>query len=306
MPQTLIYRPILIDELITNNRIGSYINVFSPQNDIELMGVYLWNSHVCGAIYPLIGAAEVALRNSIDQAIHSSLGPFWWSGSKLKYKSFSPGGPLPWPVKCVRENLATATNNYKKEKKKRYHIPGNVVPDHAGSVAKTEFSTWEFILDNEFMGNNLIWPGHLGKVFKGTWPSTHASTVLTHARDLVGNIREFRNRLFHHEPAWKRYGVNTEADAISHLHEKIDKIIQLLNLINPEKTRMLEKNRIINAAQRACSSQEIRRFQHLVRTHKIKSIGRFVELADNCSQNNEIIQAKIYKGRQSKFLIIPV
>lgn len=54
MPRTLQYRPTLIDELISNERINSYQNVFQPATDIELMGVYLWNAHVSGAIYLLI------------------------------------------------------------------------------------------------------------------------------------------------------------------------------------------------------------------------------------------------------------
>ena len=39
MPRTLQYRPTLIDELISNERINSYQNVFQPASDIELMGV---------------------------------------------------------------------------------------------------------------------------------------------------------------------------------------------------------------------------------------------------------------------------
>ena len=65
MPKTLQYRPTLIDQLISNERINSYQNVFQPANDIELMGVYLWNSHVSGAIYPILGAAEITLSSCV-------------------------------------------------------------------------------------------------------------------------------------------------------------------------------------------------------------------------------------------------
>ena len=73
IPHTLQYRPLLIDTLISNERINSYRSVFRPANDVELMGVYLWNTHVCGALYPLIGAVEVTLRNAIDQALATVL-----------------------------------------------------------------------------------------------------------------------------------------------------------------------------------------------------------------------------------------
>ncbi|MFC3339733.1 hypothetical protein [Paracandidimonas soli] len=69
MPIALQYRPVLIDTLISNERVNSYQSVFQPANDVELMGVYLWNSYVCGTLYPLIGAVEITLRNAIDQAL---------------------------------------------------------------------------------------------------------------------------------------------------------------------------------------------------------------------------------------------
>lgn len=307
MPSTIQYRPAIIDVLITNERINSYSTVFNPSNDTELVGVYLWNAHVCGAIYPIISAAEIALRNAIDQALtSSSLGRFWWGGSKLQYNSFKSGVPAPFEVQAIKDNFTSATKTFLKDRKNRYGIAKTVPPTHAGVVAKTEFSTWEFILNHEFMGNNKIWPARLGKVFCGPWPSTHASTVLTHAKDLVSTIRDFRNRVFHHEPAWKRFGVLTEADAILHLQEKISKIETLLTLIHPEKTRLLTRSGLLPSARRACSSDEIRRFQHLAKTKKIKSVLRLADLADACSRNNQVMKAKILKGNQKEFLIAPV
>lgn len=306
MPTSLQYRPDIIDLLITNDRINSYKSVFKPTTDIELVGVYLWNAHVCGAIYPVISAVEIALRNSIDQALTtSSLGRFWWKGSKLKYNSYISGGVPPFVVTALKDNFARATSSFLNDRRKRYGVPTNVPPTHAGVVAKTEFSTWEFILDHEFMGNNKIWPSRLGKVFCGPWPSTNASTVLAYAKDLVLTIREFRNRVFHHEPVWKRFGVHSETDAIVHLQEKISKIETLLTLIHPEKTKLLTRNGLLPAARRACSSAEIRRFQHLAASYKVKSVQRLADLADACSQNNQVVKVKVYKGSQAEFLIVP-
>lgn len=66
MPHTICYQEI-IDDLITEERLKSYEVTFNTQNDIELLGAYLWNSHVCSALYPLLSATEVALRNAIDK-----------------------------------------------------------------------------------------------------------------------------------------------------------------------------------------------------------------------------------------------
>lgn len=303
MPKTLRYRPILIDQLITNERINSYQSVFQPSNDIELMGVYLWNAHVCGAVYPLISMAEITLRNAIDQALQAHLGRFWWKGSRLHYLSFKPHAPVPDVVQNVRNNFTRATNKFQDAQRRRYKITGHVPLSHPGIVSQTEFYTWECMLDHEFMGNKLIWPSRLGTVFAGSWPNTHAGTVLTHARNLVSTVREFRNRLFHHEPAWKRFGVVTEADALLHLKEKILTIESLIALIHPENLKLMEKNGLLDMARRACTSQEIRRFQHLAETYKINSMDGLQILVDRCRTENCILPVELDFESQRMFLI---
>ncbi|WP_417552669.1 Abi family protein [Marinomonas fungiae] len=304
MPRSINYRPTLIDELITNERLNSYASVFSYSDDSELVGAYLWNTHVCSAIYPLLTASEVALRNSIDTALVKDIGRFWWARNRLHYKSFTSSSNEPFEVKAIKNNFSKATDQVRKDKKGRYRIK-SATPTHHEIIAKTEFSTWEFILDAEFMGPNLIWPKHLGAVFKGSWPSRSASTMLGSTRDLVKTIREFRNRVSHHEPIWKRYGVHTELDAISHLNEKIDKIMQLVALISPDKEQLLVKNGLLARAKMACSIDELRRYQNLTTPHKVKSISKLCMLAQQSTRDNKTIPVTIYKNGSANFLIQP-
>ncbi|QKH37159.1 CAAX protease [Achromobacter pestifer] len=305
MPHTLQYRPLLIDALISNERINSYQSVFNPANDVELMGAYLWNAHACGALYPLMGAVEISLRNSIDRALVADLGRFWWAGGKLRYRSYAPGTDAPHPVQAVRNNFAKATRNHASEQRRRHAVRGNVMPQHHGVIAKTEFSTWEFLLDTELMGRGLIWPKHLSAVFRGVWPMRQAGGMLAHVQDLVATLRAFRNRLFHHEPAWKRYGVQTEADALQHLQEKTAKAESLLMLIHPENLRLLQTNGLLRDARRACTASEIRRFQHLAQTHRINSLNTLTELVTRSAQENSALVARIHHGQDQRFLILP-
>jgi hypothetical protein len=269
------------------------------------MGVYLWNTHVCGAIYPLIGAAEVSLRNSIDQALSLKLGQFWWSGTRLRYRSFAPGAAVPRVVGAVRDNFAAAGTKYVAEQRRRYNVRGHVVGNHHGIVAKTEFSTWQFLLHPEFMGRGLIWPQYLGKVFAGQWPSTHSRTVLAIAYDLVSTLRDFRNRIFHHEPAWKRFGIVSETDAVRHLCEKISRIEELLRLIHPENVRLLQVNGLLKSAYRACSSDEIRRFQHLAQTHPVNTLENLAALVQRSESTNAVLLAKLCGKSPERFLVSP-
>ena len=130
-----------------------------------------------------------------------------------------------------------------------------------------------------------------------------ASAVLTHGRDLVTTLREFRNRLFHYEPAWKRYGVQNEEDALQHLREKLHKVEKLLTLIHPENLRLLQVNGLLRAAHRACSVGEIRRFQHLARVYSIDSLSTLTELATQCATKNEVLTVRLRREPSALFLI---
>lgn len=207
-------------------------------------------------------------------------------------------------MQAVRDNFAKATRTYGAEQRRRHAVRGSVTPHHAGVIAKTEFSTWEFLLDDEFMGRGLIWLKHLSGVFRGPWPSRQAGAVLAHVRDLVATLRDFRNRLFHHEPAWKRYGVRSEADALQHLQEKIDKAESLLALVHPENLRLLQANGLLRDAHRASTAGEIRRFQHLAQVHKVNSLGELAGLVERSALENSVLEARVYRGKQQRFLLL--
>jgi len=305
MPPFLQRSPTLLKALISSERLSSYQSVFQPANDIELMGVYLWNAHVCGTLYPLIHMAEITLRNAIDQALVAELGTFWWSGARLRHRSYTHGAALPHAVQAVQDNFIKATRKYIDEIRSRYRVHGHITPRHAGVLAKAELSTWEFLLDAEFMGRGLIWPKHMSSVFRGPWPTPRASAALDHARNLVMTLRHFRNRLFHHEPAWKRYGVHTEAEALRHLRDKVSRTEALLALIHPENPQILRTNGLLQAAHRACTADEIRRFQNLAHTHQIYSLSALGELVDHCILTNCILTARLRRRHSQQFLILP-
>ncbi|TAM49063.1 MAG: hypothetical protein EPN57_26510 [Paraburkholderia sp.] len=90
-----------------------------------------------------------------------------------------------------------------------------------------------------------------------------------------------------------------------HLQEKLDKIESLIALIHPEKLRLLERNGLLRTARRACTSREIRRFQHLAQIHKIGSMRKLQELIDRCGTDDAVLTAKVYLGRQQRFLVTP-
>lgn len=309
MPSTIRYRPELIDELISQKRIQSYQKVFDIQSDTELVGVYVWNNHVASSILPLLSFAEITLRNAIDSALRQDLGSFWWKSATLKYtvtknSKFYNKSTVPSTIESIRNNFESASKAHKKDSRKRYNI--NVKnPAHAEVIAKTDFSTWQFLFSDELMGQGLIWPKNLGKVLRGPWPSTSASTTLSSVHDLIANVREFRNRISHHEPLWKAYGVLNEQDAINYLRTKIHAIEKLIEIIHPESLLLLKKNGVLDAAYRACSYEEIQRFKYRSVTHTISSMGKLSKLADTVHHQSQVLQIKVYGQKARRLLIIP-
>ncbi|MEH0293047.1 hypothetical protein V6R98_14465 [Agrobacterium sp. CCNWLW71] len=306
MPSSVALYPHIIPVAITASRLDSYRSVFSAATDHELVGCYLWNQHVCSAMYPLLSSVEITIRNSIDRAIAPDLGHFWWRGSKLHYKSFVPHVAPPQPVQSIRDNFSKATLSVKKDRRKRYpHLPTNLPPLHDDIVAKTDFSTWEFMLDQEFLGPSLIWQSKLGQVLKGKWPSPSLGNTLSHAQNLTKTVRELRNRVSHSEPVWKRYGILNETDALAYLNEKIDTIEEIVVLFSPEKLHFLEKNNILKSARRLCTQRELERIKKNGPIFAVNSFSRLQNLVKNHQNAEGGMHIKLYAPGKRRFVIFP-
>lgn len=267
----------VINGVITRERLNSYTNVFGCVTDGQAMGAYYWNVAMCSALYSLITAVEVTIRNSVDSALQPDLGDRWWSGSKLYYKSYVADGPVPAPVKKLKDSFANAYRSVKKEKEKRYSVV-NANPTHHEVIAKTDFAVWEWILDEEFLSPGCIWPQHLRKVFRGTWPSLSDKVTLRTAREAVADIRLLRNRVHHNEPVWKAHGVLNASDAVEYVQGKIAKIISLLELIEPAKVGVLRDSGVLAHANRIATVAEILRYQNQSLPLNIKPTGKMLKL----------------------------
>ena len=150
VPRSITYRPEIIGDLISSGRIYSYEHVFNHKDDAELVGAYLWNANVCAALYPLVQLVEVSLRNSIDSALSYNNNRMWWARGRLGYNSYQAGAAEPRLIQKIRSNFDGAANKVRIDKFERYGVRAH--PTHAEIVAKTDFATWEWMLDSEFYG----------------------------------------------------------------------------------------------------------------------------------------------------------
>lgn len=251
------YKAQTIYQLISSKRLYSYKQIFNPQNDEELLGGYLWNLYISSLFFKVSNLVEITLRNSINNALTKDLGEIWWAKSKLHYKSYiSSQHPVPENVKKLRDGFVSARNQAKREKENRYGAV-NYIPTHEEIISNTKFQIWELILDDEFVGNRLIWNKNLGKVFKGAWPNNSANDLLISLRQEINNIRLFRNRIAHHEPLWKAHNINTMEDAIEYLHKKLSSMEKVLGYISPEKIQFIEEKGLLQELRNALTVNSI-------------------------------------------------
>lgn len=288
----------VINGVITRERLNSYINVFGCLNDGQAMGAYYWNVAMCSALYSLITAAEVTIRNSVDSALQPVLGNRWWSGSNLHYKSYVAGVAAPETVKKLKDSFAKAHKSVVREKKIRYGIK-SATPTHHEVIAKTDFSVWEWILDEEFLSPGCIWPQNLRKVFRGTWTNPSDKVTLRTAREAVSDIRLLRNRVHHNEPVWKAHGVLNTSDAVEYVQGKIVKIISLLELIEPAKVDVLRGSGVLANINRVATVSEVLRYQKQSLPLNIKPKGKMSKLFAE-----DQVGVAIVRGRTKRLFIV--
>ena len=165
MPRNFHYPPIL--SLISAPRLASYDTTFSPSTDSELYGIYIWAQHVVGALYPILQNIEISLRNAIDAEARQRFGEFYW-----RLPQFNTPQTIDFS-----NNLRKAESKLNAEWRTREHrrrglISGTSAWSHDKIVAATDFSTWEYVLRDDFSTQDrtqepyCLWPLSMSKIFR--------------------------------------------------------------------------------------------------------------------------------------------
>lgn len=264
MPKNIQYNKV--EDCISKPRINTYISFFPDHSTEEIYGIYLWNKVLCGAIYPILQAAEIALRNAINKPAVARFGDYWYE--HIDHNKYNPTTNNYNYTSLVRNFEKARENVVKKLNKKIVNptlkLPFTHKPDFNLVVAETDFSTWEFALHNCHykVGNNkYLWPKQSKKSFE-QWPTQGSGDLHVILYDLVAELRPFRNRLSHHEPLWKGISVTNEIEALNFIKQKIDKIEELIKIISKEKPILLDTQKLLGKARYIASKEMLDRCRH--------------------------------------------
>lgn len=172
-------------------RVGAY-SLETDNDSTDTVARYLLNGHLCAAFHPALHAFEVTFRNSLfdaSQAVVVTTGR--QQGSVKCWLDMKP------PLLDDR-----ADRSVKDAKRKlgdlKFHTPGRL-------VSKLSFGFWTNLLDRPYeqgkKGGPNLWPRLIPTVFPNI-PKPFASRQAI--ADKLRSIRDFRNRIAHHEPIWDR------------------------------------------------------------------------------------------------------
>ncbi len=162
---------------------GAVGGVLTP----AVLANYYWNVALCEALYPSLHCVEVTLRNSIHSAATASFGsPMWFA--------------MAAPVLVDNRNGYPAEEQIVRDAMQRLMATGRI-PTDGDVVAALDFGFWTALFKAEY--EQILWRrrGFMKAVFPNR-PSVRNFRGVAAGR--FNGIRQFRNRVFHHEPIWKR------------------------------------------------------------------------------------------------------
>ncbi|MEM5550288.1 hypothetical protein WNY63_06050 [Pseudoalteromonas neustonica] len=270
MPKNINYTPIF--NLVSQPRLSRFDVFFSDieDKDYKRFGIYLWSQHASASLYPLMQHLEVLLRNSIDREARRRFGDYWWDfvnvdTTKTNHNNFKNG------IRIALRNLEKA---WKKAEKIKLGISQNdslpatsQVPNfsHDDIVAATDFGTWKEVLISAYHTSNLadqddfLWPKSISKVFRkynafDNSPNKAREEIL----NVVNELKDYRNRLFHHDCIWVKSKSTNSQNAIETIRHKINVIEKLIMSISPVTTNTLSTWGVFSHAKRICSTHELK------------------------------------------------
>lgn len=158
-------------------------------SDLEMMTNYFWNIALSQALYPGLAALEVALRNSIHNAMTAREQTEWWFYQAELLEPRQLGA------------FASARQWLYGQKKYR--------PTSGQIVAQLNFGFWTTILSKSY--HDTLWaPDHtaLVKTVFPHLPPMSNNRRFVHQR--YNQLRLLRNRVFHYERIWDRPQLDAE------------------------------------------------------------------------------------------------
>lgn len=229
---------------LSSDKLDTYSQVLDCKSDSELIAVYMAMQSIMSNFFPLVQLLEVTLRNSIHQVASDRFKDDEWfkripsTNESKKQVDFAL-------QQCLEDIGVKYTSN--------------------DLISRLPFGFWVHMLHKRY--NNPrenecnLWQTQLDKCF----PNARAKGIsLNTMFQKLGSLNKFRNRLFHHEPAWKGKSTKNRADAINYLHAMYQEHLEVINLMSASKRELIEILGFVESFNNECDIRRLDRFTLLL------------------------------------------
>lgn len=207
---------------LSDARLSAYHDFIMTYLPMEfILFPYLSIQSVTAMFYPTLQLLEVCLRNHI----YNSVTEYYTGRSKTIQLPGAPGKWLEWMPEDAKtkSKIAEAISKAQNEIKNRPILPDDI-------VARLNFGVWVRLLEERKFNTDPLhfWQGIAGTAF----PNTQKSK-----RDIIESLKKantLRNRIFHHEPAWKKKDVKDIDSIHKRLCQLHDGILDIINWMSPD------------------------------------------------------------------------
>lgn len=212
---------LALQSILSQARLRRYLA--EAGEDRDALALYAWNTALCEALYPALHFVEVAVRNHLNIALAKHF-HIHAPGTYVEIQSWLDATPSVLHEKETRW-VEEAKRQLRIDNGKRPHDQRRMTPGRL--VAALSFGFWTSLFNSRYDENGSapqeLWPMLARDHFPGV---PRRLRTRAHLSGYVEDIRELRNRAFHHEPIWE-----PNQNGVS-LYNRHDNMIQFLSWID--------------------------------------------------------------------------
>lgn len=215
------------EDIISKPRLNSYKHYFNTKSTDEAIGLYMWNCELSSCFSTLFSFFEIALRNNT----HNAMSQFY--GRSNSYHWYDKAPLKPEAIKKIDEI------RYVGYRPRTLRSPP---PSPDEIVSRVTFGFWPMVfssIDRRYAGQILpkIFPFHPLNINPLDWNNKAKNK---RALAFIYELKDFRNRIAHHEPLWKFAAIKDTSGASpvvifpasNNLIDSLNRFARLLNFFD--------------------------------------------------------------------------
>ncbi len=213
----------VVMDAISVPRLSYYREYLGCATDSDAIGTYLAFQDLSGDFFPLLQMVEVGLRNRINAV------------AKIQFKTSS------WYDSYVLTE--TSKSLVCDAKDKALSECGARYSDD-DVICRLGLGFWVYMLDSRYRDTksaSYLWSSDNHKSAFGSAKNPWGASMSVAAIfDDFQKVLKLRNRLFHHEPIWKKHGCKAKDSAVSNIEKEYRFLLKVLEYVSSGERKLVD------------------------------------------------------------------